>query len=98
MPKEKKLIITPRKSYVLVKPDAAESRVKANGLIVPSSVEEEQKATGTIHAVSYDISDLHKGDRVIYGAYAGETTKLREDGKEVEYKLLHDDDIIATIS
>ena len=93
----KKFKIQPRKQYVLVKPDAAESRQKANGLIVPSSVEAEQKATGVVVAVSESITDLFEGDHVIFGVYAGEVTKLREGAKEVEYKLLHDDDIIAVI-
>lgn len=90
--------ITPRGKYVLVKQAEPESRENEFGLLVPDSEEQEQKAQGDVIAVGSEVKGLKKGDRIIYGAYAGETLKVNEGTKEVEYKLLHDDDIIAFIS
>ena len=97
MPKKetKKTRIVPRGKYILVRPDSADSRENENGLIIPSTVEQEQKAFGRVEAVGLEIKDIKVGDRAIFGAYAGETIRQREDGKEVERKLLFDDDVIA---
>lgn len=79
---------------MLVKPDGAEQTTQsAAGLSVPANTDKEQRAQGVVEAVSKEIKDLKKGDRVIYGAYAGEVVELGE----TEYKLLHDDDVIATV-
>ena len=91
------ITIRPRGQYVLVKPDAAESRKNSLGIILPSNVEQEQKAVGTVLAVSPDVPDIKKGNRVIYGVFAGETMKYKVGTKEEEYKLLHSDDIIAFV-
>ena len=87
--------IIPRGKRILVLRDEAESRESEHGIITPDSVEEEQKAFGTVVAVGDDIKDLKKGDRVIYGAFAGETIEEEVKGKKVEYKLLDDEDVIA---
>jgi len=92
---KQKIRIIPRGKYMLVRPDGTDARENENGLIIPSNVEQEQKATGRVEAVGSDVKDVKVGDRVAYGAYAGETIKQREDGKEVERKLLYDDDVIA---
>lgn len=89
--------IIPRAKQVLIKPDDEASRVSDSGLVRPSNVEQERKAIGTVLAVGSDIKDIKKGDRVIYGAYAGEAIQLRESNKEVDYKLLFDEDILAFI-
>lgn len=89
--------IEPRKGQILVQPDGEESRELGSGLLLPSAVEQEQKAVGTVVAVGPEVKDVKKGDRVIYGAYAGEVIKLREDSAEVEYKLLFDEDVLAFI-
>ena len=91
----KKTKIIPRGKYILVRPDSADSRENENGLIIPSTVEQEQKAFGRVEAVGSEIKDVKIGDRCVYGAYAGETIRQREDGKEVERKLLFDEDVIA---
>lgn len=87
--------ITPRGKRILVQRDEAGPRESEHGIITPDSVEEEQKAYGTVLAVGDGITDLKKGDRVIYGAYAGETIEEDIKGKKVEYKLLDDEDVIA---
>lgn len=87
--------IIPRGKRILVQRDEPESRESEFGIIAPENVEQEQKAFGTVIAVGDDIKDLKKGDRVIYGAYAGETIEEMVKGKQVEYKLLDDEDVIA---
>jgi len=90
MPKKdtKKTKIIPRGKYILVLPDSADSRENENGLIIPSTVEQEQKASGIVKAVGFYAKDIKIGDHVVYGSYAGEDLTLREDSKEVKYKLL----------
>lgn len=95
--KVEKTKILPRGKYMLVLVDEPGSRENEYGLIVPDSEEQEQKAQGTVAEVSPLITDVKKGDRVIFGAYAGETLKIKEGTKEVEYKLLYDDDVIGFI-
>lgn len=91
----KKSKILPRGKYVLIKPNAADPKENEHGLLIPSNVEQEQRAIGKVEAVSPEIKDIKIGDEVVYGVFAGETVKLREADKEVEYKLVHDDDVIA---
>lgn len=89
--------ITPRKKYVLVKPEETSEKENKFGLLTPSNVEQEQKAFGEVVSVGKEVTDIKKGDRVIYGAYAGENVKTPDSKKDFDFKLLHDDDIIAFI-
>jgi chaperonin GroES len=89
--------ILPRGKYMLVRQAEEESRENENGLIIPASEEQERKSQGTVEAVSAEIKDVKKGDVVVFGAFAGETLKVKEGKKDVEFKLLHDDDVIAFI-
>jgi len=88
-------IIIPRGLWLLVKPVEKESHELASGILLPSSEEQEQKSAGIVQSVGDKVEDIKAGDKVIYGAYAGETIKRREDSKEVEYKLLLDEDVVA---
>jgi chaperonin GroES len=89
--------IKPRGKQVLVVPDGEESRVSEHGLVTPGNVEQEKKAIGTVVAVGPEIKDMKKGDRVIFGVFAGERIRMRESAKEVDYILLFDEDILALI-
>jgi chaperonin GroES len=89
--------ITPRGKYILIKRDEAESPVSEHGIVAPDSIEREQKAYGTVIAVGDEIKDVKKGDRVIFGAFAGETVEQTEKGKKVEYKLVESEFVIAFI-
>lgn len=91
------LKIIPRKQQILVIPDGEESRESEYGIFTPSNQEVEQRAIGTVLAVGANITDIKKGDRVIYGAYAGEKLKLKESSKEVDYIILFDEDVLAKI-
>jgi co-chaperonin GroES (HSP10) len=89
--------ITPRGKYILVRPDEESNKENEFGLITPSNVEEEKKAMGEVIAVGAEIKDVVAGQRVIFGTYSGDTVQITEEGKEVDYKLLHDDDVLAFI-
>jgi len=89
--------IIPRTKQILVIPDSEESRVSTSGIITPDNVEKETKAFGTVEAVGKEIDDVKKGDRVIYGAFAGERISLKTTRKEVDYILLFDEDVLAVI-
>jgi len=95
--KEKKVVIVPRGKQILVRVDDEQSRVNEYGIVIPDEVEQERKAQGTVEAVGPEIKDVKKGDRVIYGAYAGESIKTRESEKQIDYKILEDADVIAFI-
>lgn len=93
----KKIKIIPRAKQVLVLPDIEQSHESEHGIITPTNVEQEQKAIGIVIAVGNEIKDIKKGDKVIFGAFAGEKIKLQESSKQVEYVLLFDEDILAFI-
>ena len=91
----KTLKIVPRGKQILIQPEPEKSRVSEHGLVTPSNIEQEKKAVGIVIAVGPEIKDVKKGNRVIYGAYAGEKIKINESAKEVDYVLLHDEDVLA---
>lgn len=91
----KKLKIIPRGQYMLIEPDAEESRVNEFGLFTPSNVDREKNATGIVREVGDTVKGIKKGDHVIYGAFAGEVLKTTENGKEVELRLVFDEDVIG---
>lgn len=93
----KKIKIYPRGKQILVKPDGEESKISEHGIMMPSNIEQEQKAIGTVLAVGPEIEDIKKDQRVIYGAFAGEKISLKETNKEVDYILLFDEDVLAII-
>lgn len=91
--------IHPRGSWVLVQPIQPDAE-NAYGLIIPDSVEKEKKAQGVILEVGPKAEGLKKGDRVLYGMYAGEEIQLQNKAEEkdkVDYVLLLDEDILATL-
>jgi len=88
-----KITIKPRGKQVLIKPDAEKSRESENGIITPSNVEQEQKAIGTVIAVGTDVKDIKKGDRVVYGVFAGDPIKF----DEVDYKFVHEEFILGIL-
>lgn len=97
MSTKSKVKIRPRAKQVLLEPVPEEARVTDSGLLTPDNVEQERKAVGTVLAVGDKVEDIQVGDKVIYGAFAGESIKMRASGKDVDYKLLFDEDILAFI-
>lgn len=89
--------IVPLRDWILVKPADPGAHESQSGLLVPSNEEQEKKAIGDVLAVGEKVQSVLKGSEVVFGAYAGETLKRTEDGEEVEYKLLMEEDIIAIL-
>lgn len=86
-----------RGKYILVKPDPLDPKTNPNGIIIPASKEQEPKSHGQVINVGKEVVGVSKGDRVVFGKFAGEDIAIVEKGKEIFYKLLFDDDVIAFI-
>ena len=93
--------IKPLHDRIVVKPIEAEE-LSAGGIVIPDNAKEkptkgEVVAVGTgkafdngqVRAMSVKV-----GDKVIYGQYAGSAYKA--DG--IEYKIVREDDILATLA
>lgn len=90
--------IRARGKWVLVKPIPKKEKFDKNTRLArPDSDEDEQKAVGTVINHGPDVSGLDAGDRVLYGVFAGERVEVFEKGKEVQYVLLLEEDIVAFI-
>jgi len=89
--------ILPRGKLVLIQQEKNESRESKHGIITPSNIEQEQRSVGIVMAVGQEIKDIKKGDRVVYGAFAGEKLRFKEGVNETELTLLFDEDVIAFI-
>lgn len=89
--RKNKFEIIPLGKQILLKPDPEEGRMSESGLYKPDTVEQEQKAIGTVVAIGPDVKkNIKVGDRVIYGVFAGDSINLGyEDFKflEEEYVL-----------
>lgn len=97
--KNKTAKIVPIGSWILVRP--AEPMIQnENGLIIPDSVEKEQKAQGEVLSVGESVTRVSKGQTVLYGKYAGEEVQIKskqEQKDRVDYVLLLEEDILARI-
>jgi acyl-CoA synthetase (AMP-forming)/AMP-acid ligase II len=68
----------------------------ADGAWAPIRWADAERAVAAMLA-TLRAAGVQPGDRVIYGAYAGESVKTRESDKAVDYKILDDADVIAFI-
>jgi len=91
------MTIIPRNNQILVEKEINESKTSENGIYIPDNEEKEQKAVGIVKAISPKITDIQIGEKVIFGAYAGETIDFKENGKDIKYVLLFDEDVLAII-
>ena len=89
--------ITPRHKQILIKPDEKKSYVSENGITAGQAEEKEVKSIGEVIAIGYEISDVHIGDRVIYGTFAGDFIKVGESEDDYDFVIVHDDDVLAII-
>ncbi|PQL93123.1 co-chaperone GroES [Apibacter adventoris] len=89
------LSIKPLADRVIIEPAAAETKT-ASGIIIPDSAKEKPQE-GTVVAVGTGKKDepmtVKKGDKVLYGKYAG--TELKLNGKD--YLIMRESDILAII-
>ena len=89
--------ILPFGKNILVLPEKTKSRVNDYGIRTPDNVEQEQKARGTVIAVGDEVKRIKKGDVVLFAVYAGEVATQEENGKQLEYRFIFEEDIVATI-
>jgi len=80
--------IRPRANKILVKIDDSKVTQSENGVNLPENTEEEKKNTGEVIRVGANVKDIEEGDRVVFGAFAGDPIQADKFGK-VEYVLLH---------
>lgn len=84
-------MIRPLADRVLVLPDPAETKT-ASGIIIPDTAKEKPDL-GTVIAVGGKVTDITKGDKVLYRKYAG--TEVSNEGKT--YLVMKQDDVIAIV-
>jgi len=88
--------LQPLGDRVVVKPLERQEVTKA-GIILPETVDKEQKAEGEIVAVGNGEKlaklNLKVGQKVVYSQYGGSEVTI----DEVEYKILNHDDLLAVI-
>jgi len=84
--------VKPLGNRVLVKQESQEEVTKS-GIVLPDTADKEKKAIGTIIEVGNGSEvaslGLKVGDKVVFGKYAGDEVEMDENGKKVEYKILH---------
>lgn len=90
--------VHPRNSIVFIKPDEEKARESEHGIITPDTVDQEKTAIGTVIAIGPKITDILVGDIVVFGVYAGEDVKFKEDQKDITYKLVPEDEIWSVIT
>jgi chaperonin GroES len=95
-----KVKIRPLDDRVVVEPAEAEERT-AGGIVLPDTAQEKPQRGKVVAAGPGKLLDSGKrgelsvsvGDEVIFGKYGG--TEIELDG--VEYKILHESDILAKV-
>lgn len=93
------LKVSPNHNRVLVQQLDTKQSETASGIVLPSTMDREEKTQGTILQVGKDYKDKYEiGQVVFYGKFAGETIKIKEKSKEVEYVLLTDEDILGWLT
>lgn len=88
--------LTPLGDRVVVKPTPQEEMTKS-GLYLPESADKEKKAEGEVIAIGNGEKiaklNLKVGQKVVYSQYGGSEFKI----DDIEYKILGEDDLLATI-
>ena len=94
------MALRPLGDRVLVKPSEPKE-VKKGGIIIPDTAKEKPQEGEVVAAGKGKIGDdgkliamdVKKGDKVLYGKYAGTEVKI----EDVEYMIMGQDDILAII-
>lgn len=99
--------IEPLGDRVVVHP-LEQEQVTASGIVIPDTASGEKPQEGVVIAVGKggigkDTANpsefLKVGDKVLFGKYAGDDVKLKDDkGKDVEVKVLHLDSVLGKVS
>lgn len=99
--------IQPIGDRVIVMP-LEQEQVTASGIVIPDTAKGEKPQQGIVLAmgkggIGKDTVNPHDflkvGDTVLFGKYAGDDVKLKdENGKEVEVKVLHIDSVLGIVA
>lgn len=76
---------------VLVK-RVEETKTTASGIIIPDNAKE-KPLMGEVVAASSEVSELKKGDKILFAKYGGTEVKLGSD----EFLVLNIDDVLGII-
>jgi chaperonin GroES len=89
--------IRPLGDRILVKP-LEQEEVTQSGIVLPGTAEKEKKAQGEIIAIGEGEKiaklNLKVGDKVLYGKYAGDEVEV----DKAEFRILKDEEILATLN
>lgn len=92
-------MLTPLGDKVVIKPMSAEEKTKG-GIYIPDTAKEAPAqgeiialGTGKLAGGKKHEFSVKKGDKVLYGKYAGDEVKL--DGKE--YKVMKEEEILGIL-
>ena len=97
------MAVQPLGDRILVKALEAESKTKG-GLVLPDTAKEKPQE-GEVIAVgqgklledgTIKVLEIKKGDRVLFGKYAGTELKLRD--KDEPYLILREDEVLAIVN
>ena len=98
--------IQPLGDRVVVVPLEKE-QVTASGIVIPDTASGEKPSEGVVIALgkggigkdTQNPQDFLKiGDRVLFGRYAGDDIKLKDEkGKDVEVKILHLESVLGKV-
>jgi chaperonin GroES len=98
--------IEPLGDRVVVMPIERETTTKS-GIVIPETASGEKPQEGVVLAlgkggIGKDTANpsefLKVGDRVLFGRYAGDDVKVKdEEGKEVQIKVLHLDSVLGRV-
>lgn len=85
--------IMPLADRILVKQDINKDSVSASGLVL--STKETKYNRGLVLAVGRDVEEVKKGDRIVFGEYAG---SYIPDNEGNELLVLTESEVLATES
>lgn len=83
--------VQPLADYVVAEPEEAVTKT-ASGLYLPEKAAEKPKMA-TVKAVGKDVKQVKVGDRIIAKSYSQTEVKVGD----VEYMLVKEEDILATV-
>ena len=84
--------ITPLADRVVAVREEAKTQT-ASGLYLPDTAKE-KPVLAEVKTIGPEVKSLKVGDRIVYKEYA--TTELKVDG--VEYLIVKEDDVLATVN
>lgn len=85
--------LTPLFDHVVVKAKAKEE-TRASGIVLPETASKERPQQGEVLAVGPDCKAVKKGDIIVFKTYSPSEIKI----DEVEYLILKEEDVLATIA